>query len=134
MTPIRFVIWKAEQLRQVSAQLLSLAVSNDHRLEVYIRPATREKTHDQRKLWHAVLNDMALETGYTPAQIKAIVKAEYYGPDKFKMPDGSTFEAIQSSEDEDRAGYSRLIDFTYQFCADHEINIADRRTIGGGNE
>lgn len=130
MTPLRFIATSSDRLRQIAAQLVALPVSQERRLEVIIREPVREKTHDQRKLWHAVLSDIALDTGYTPAQVKALIKADYYGKDRITLRDGSTFDIVQSSEDEDRAGYSRLIDFTYQFCAEHGINIPERRAQG----
>ena len=111
----------------ITAELLRLQVDETHPLEIIVREPRKEKSHDQRKLWHAVLSDLALEVGHTPAEMKHIVKSEYYGTDIITLPRGQRFEVVKSSEEEDRAGYSRLIDFTYQFAAQNGINIQDRR-------
>jgi hypothetical protein len=127
MAPLRFIVDSAVRLRQVFAQLAELPVSRERPLEIVIRSPRKDKTHDQRKLWHAVLADIALDTGYTPAQIKTLIKEDYYGRDRLTLANGRTFEVLPSSEDEDRSGYSRLIDFTYDFCAQNDISIPERR-------
>ena len=108
-----------------------MPVSAEHPLELIVRSPRKEKSSDQRGLWHATMDDMAKEMGHTPAEMKAVIKSEYYGIDRVKLPNGRVVEVIQSSESEDRAGYSRLIDFTIRFAAENGIVLQDRRTTQG---
>ena len=96
-----------------------------------MRDPRREKSGGQRALWHAVLGDMAVEMGHSPAEMKQVVKREFYGVDRITLPSGHVVEIVQSSEDEDRDGYGRLIDFTIRFAAENGIVITDRRKPGG---
>lgn len=123
-----FIVNAPERLRALLASLMTMPVSAEHPLEIVVRTPRKEKSHDQRGLWHATLDDMAKEMGHTPGEMKQVVKAEYYGTDKIKLPNGRVVEVIQSSEAEDRAGYSRLIDFTIRFAAENGIVLQDRRT------
>ena len=126
MTPRYFIADSPARLRSVAAVVVGLSASKELPLEIVVREPRREKSHDQRKLWHAMLAEIALDLGYTPGQVKQLIKSEYYGVERVRLPDGATYEIIQSSEDEDRAGYSRLIEFTMQFCAEHGVNIQER--------
>ncbi len=47
---------------------------SDKIMMVTIEPYQHEKTHQQRKGWHWLLNIMAKETGYTLLEMKNIVK------------------------------------------------------------
>lgn len=111
----------------MAREIAALQASAERPVEIVVRAPSKEKSHDQRKLWHAMLAEIAVGTGYTPSQVKNLLKSEYYGVDRVRLPDGSSFDVVASSEDEDRRGYSRLIDFTIQFCAEHGVNVSDRR-------
>lgn len=125
--PIYFLLDSPERVRMVADTIKQLKVSQEHPLQVVVREPRKEKSNDQRGLWHATMDDMAKEMGHTPAEVKQIVKAEYYGTDRITLPNGRVVEVIQSSESEDRAGYSRLIDFTLRFAAENGIMLQDRR-------
>lgn len=127
MEPRRFVVNAPDRLRALLASLMALPVSVERPLEFIVREPRREKSHEQRKLWHAMLDDMGRSMGHTPGEMKQIVKAEYYGVERIKLPNGHVVEVIQSSEEEDRAGYSRLVDFTTRFAAENGITLQDQR-------
>lgn len=104
-----------------------MPVSEKSPWEVIVRPPKREKSRDQRALWHAIIGEMAAHMGHTPAEVKFIIKSEYYGTTVVTLPGGQKYAVVQSSEDEDRQGYTRLIDYTMQFAAENGIPIQDRR-------
>jgi hypothetical protein len=116
-------------MRLALQAIAAMPVSDEHPLEVVVREPRREKSQEQRGLWHAILGDIAQEMGHTPGEMKQIVKAEYYGTDWVTLPSGHRYEVIQSSEDADRGEYSRLIDFTMRFAAENGIVIPDRRKL-----
>ena len=127
MTPRHFIADSPARLRRIAQEIVALNATAEHPVEVIVRAPRKEKTGDQRRLWHAMLAEVSVGTGYTPGQVKNLIKSEYYGVERVRLPDGSSFDVIASSEEEDRAGYSRLINFTIQFCAEHGVNINDRR-------
>ena len=127
MTPRHFIADSPERLRRIVQEIVALQVSAEHPVEVVVRAPRKEKTTAQRGLWHAIIGDIAEATGYTPGHVKNLLKAEFYGLDRVRLPDGYVFDVLASSEAEDRGGYSKLIDWTYQFCAEHGVNINDRR-------
>lgn len=110
-----------EKLMRVLSQLANLMVMPDDDLELTIGPRRKAKTHLQRKTWHALLTDFGRELGYTMPQMKAVVKQILLGTEWVRLPDGTSHEITQSSEDEDRYGYARLIDDT--------IRIADEQGV-----
>lgn len=114
------------RLQKVAEAIMCLDVSETHPAEIIIRPARREKTHDQRKLFHAICGDIGLEMGHTPGKVKMMVKQDYYGFEKIRVG-RRVYKYVQSSEESDREEYSRLIDYAYQWAAEREILIQDRR-------
>lgn len=107
---------------------MRLNPTQENPVEVSVRSPRKEKTHNQRKLWHAVLDEFGKELGYTRPQMKIVVKRLYYGSEWVTLPDGTKHEVIEESENEDRAGYGRLIDFTLQLAAEQNVPIRDPRT------
>jgi len=88
------------------------------------RPFLLNKTHEQRKKFHAICRDAGLALGLTPGQVKAAVKQDYFGIDEFKVRD-KWYRMVKSSEDTDRIEYSSLIDAAYQWAAENGIAIPD---------
>lgn len=123
-----FLANSPERLRRVLAELSRLPASPARPLEVVVRQVRPRKTAEQRGLWHALLREMAAATGYTPGQMKEVVKREYYGPERIRFPDGGERETTPSSEEEDREGYSRLIEFTIAFAHEHGVDVTDPST------
>jgi len=124
--PRRYYVDSRARLRKVMDEISHLDVGPERVAEIIVRAMRREKTHDQRALFHAICGDIGLEIGLTIGQVKRAVKVEFYGEDEFKIGD-RTYREIQSSEDSDRAEYSRLIDFTMQWASENGILIQDRR-------
>ena len=123
----RFWVREKAQLREIALVLAHLDVSDSSVAEIIIRPAKKEKTGSQRGYWHVVLDELARALGHTPREMKEIVKQEYYGTTTVTLPGGQKYEILPSSEDEDREGYGRLIDYTLQMAAEQGVHIADPR-------
>ena len=97
-----------------------------HPVEVIVRDPKKEKTPEQRALFHAIVGDIAKTTGETPAAIKLRIKGEFYGVE-VTTTDGVVAMLVPESEDSDREEYSRLINFSYQWAARRGISLVDRR-------
>lgn len=126
----RYWVQSREHLRQIAAEVARLDVAPGRVAEIIIRPAKKEKTADQRGLFHALLAEVALHLGLTPREAKEWFKSDYYGEDvRTVTVHGQTFsvKTVQSTEDEDRAGYGRLIDYLHQWAAEKEIVLTERR-------
>ena len=115
-----------EKLMRVLSMLSNLLVTPEDDLELSIGPRRKEKSHQQRKKWHAMLEDMARQLGYTKPQMKEVVKSELMGSEWITLPSGRKYEVIPSSEDEDRFGYSELIEGTYRVAAENGIVLSER--------
>jgi len=122
----RFWVDSYPHLRRVAEELGKLAFGTGDVIEIVVRPAWRDKTPDQRKLFHAICTDIGLEVGLTPGQVKAAIKEDFYGTDEFFVGNRK-YRGVQSSEESDREEYSRLIDFAYQWAAEREVLIRDWR-------
>ena len=114
------------KLMQVLSLLGNFMVKEEDDYELEIRPRRKEKTHQQRKLFHGLCLDAGKDLGYTPGQIKALVKEDYYGRDKITTPSGKTYEIVQSSEESDRIDYSALIEHLYRWSAENGILLPER--------
>ena len=101
--------------------LSKLMIAEQDDLELEIRQRKKEKTHEQRKLWHAELTEFGRELGYTMLQIKEVVKREFFGSTLITMPNGKMHEVIPSSEEADRYNYSELIEFTRRLAAENGV-------------
>jgi len=123
----RWRIDSRERLRAVLNAIASMLIDPRHPLELILRTERVEKTHEQRKLFHAVCADIAPLMGLTPGGVKLKVKAKFYGVD-IKGEDGVYYALVPSSEESDREEYSRLIDSAYQWAAEGGHFIPDRRT------
>lgn len=123
----RWRIDSPEKWSRILSALLSMAVDfRRHPVTLIVREEIREKTPEQRALWHAVIGDLAPKMGLTPAQTKLRVKAAFWGVEV--QGEGDFYYAlVPSSEDADREEYSRLIEFTYQYAAEAGIVLVDRR-------
>ena len=86
------------------------------------QPITFDKTHEQRKKFHAICREVGNSLGLTPGQVKAAIKQEHFGIDEFKMGD-RWYRMVRSSEDTDRIEYSELIEAAYRWGAENGIAI-----------
>ena len=93
----------------------------DHICQVTIEDYKHDKTEAQRGFWHMLIGIMAKELGYTPLEMKNILKVKIMGTEIVKDLDGNDLEQIPSSEAEKRHGYSLLIDGTIE--TGHELGM-----------
>lgn len=122
----RWRIDSKRRLQAVAGLIAHTLVSEAAPLELILRTERKEKSHEQRKLFHAVCADIAPLVGLTPGGTKLKIKASFYGVD-IKGEDGVYYALVPSSEDSDREEYSRLIDHAYQWAAEAGYEIPDRR-------
>ena len=78
----------------------------------------KPKTHDQRKKFHVLCERIALHIGMTMRQVKEAIKEDYFGVDVYEIG-GRKYTRVTSSEEPSKEGYSALIEFTYQWAAEH---------------
>lgn len=115
-----------EKLMRVLSILSSFLVSQKDDLEIEVRTRRKEKTHTQRKTWHALLTEWGKEIGYTMPEMKCVAKRELMGTHWVKV-NGKDYEIFPSSEDEDLFGYSALIDGTLRLAAEGGVLLDIRR-------
>lgn len=125
--PRLFYVGNAQsRMQQVARVLNVLTLDEQDDIEIEIRQRRKEKTHLQRKTWHTLLRDWGREIGYTTNEMKNVVKRELMGTKVIKVG-GKDYEIFPSSEDEDRYGYSELIDGTLRLAAESGILLEIRR-------
>jgi hypothetical protein len=123
----RWRIDSAEKLRGVLDALRVFSVDFQiHPMTLELRTEREEKSDAQRKLWHAVIGDLAVAMHMTPAACKLRIKAGFWGVE-VKGEGDFYYALVPSSEEAEREEYSRLIDYTYQYAAENGIIIQDRR-------
>lgn len=117
-----------ELLHRVLSVLSSLLITDKDDIEIEVRQRRKEKTHTQRKTWHALLTQWGKELGYTMPEMKNVAKRELIGTHWIKV-NGKDYEIFPSSEDEDKYGYIELIDGTLRLAAEMGVllEIKDRR-------
>lgn len=106
-----------EKLMRVLSALSSFLITEKDDIELEVRPRRREKTHQQRKAWHAMLSEWGKALGYTTPEMKCVAKRELMGTHWIDVK-GKKYEIFPSSEDEDRFGYSELIEGTLRLAAE----------------
>ena len=116
-------------LMRVLSMLGGLLVKPTDDLELELRPRRKEKSHQQRKYLHKICTDIGKQLGYTMGQVKAMVKEEHFGADTIQTPSGRVYHVIQSSEDEDRGGYSALIETALRWGAENGAPVDDPRPV-----
>ena len=123
----RWRIDSAEKWRTILRALIDMGMDlKRHPVELIVREERVEKTHEQRKLFHAVCSDLAPHFALSPGGMKLKVKASFYGVE-IRDEDGVYYAVVPSSEDSDREEYSRLIDHAYQMGAEQGVVVQDRR-------
>lgn len=112
---------------EVLSMLSNMLIRQEDDLQLTVGPVRKEKTHTQRKLFHALCAEAGKGLGYTKGQVKAMVKIEHYGTDTMTTPSKKTYEVVQSSEDSDREDYSALIETLLRWAAENGVPL-DVRT------
>lgn len=51
-------------------------------------------------------------------QVKEAIKEDYFGVDEYEI-NGKQYTRVTSSEEPSKAGYTALIEFTYQWAAEN---------------
>lgn len=118
----RFILSSNSIRQRVGIWLQSLVLDPANPLEVVIRDAEPEKTHEQRKLFHAICRDIARELGETPAHVKQAIKVDYFGVETFEVG-GKWYAMVQSSEEPGKREYSELIEFALRWGAEHGVMV-----------
>lgn len=106
---------------------------DEHPVILSVYEEDKEKTGDQRRGFHFLCGLFGNEIGLTPGQAKDLVKREFYGTEVVTIK-GKRYEVVQSSEESDRAEYSKLIDFLYVFASEQGCVLPDLRpkTVANG--
>lgn len=112
-----------KRLLEVLSMLANLLVKPDDDLQLAVGPARKEKSHAQRKLFHALCKEAGDHLGYTKGQVKEIVKQEHFGTDTVTDRKGRRYEVVQSSEEADRADYSDLIETLLRWAAENGVAL-----------
>lgn len=87
-----------------------------------VRVGPPNKSNEQRGLFHALCEEIGKALGNTPAEIKTAVKQYHYGIDEKKI--GKDWcRILRSTEDDDRAQYTALIEAAYRWASENGIAI-----------
>ena len=113
-----------KRLLEVLSMLANLLVKDDDDLQLTIGTARKEKTHNQRKVFHALCTEAGRALGYTPGQVKEIVKREHFGTEDITDRQGRVYrDVVQSSEEADREEYSDLIETLLRWAAENGVPL-----------
>ena len=91
---------------------------------VIIEEYVPEKTSQQRKGFHYLVGVFAKELGYSPDEMKQVVKAECFGIEMVEVA-GRVVEVIKPSEEADKVQYADLISTCYRLAAECGIVLPD---------
>lgn len=83
---------------------------------------SQDKSHEQRKKFHAICRDIGNQIGLSTGNVKAAIKQEQFGIDEFKFGD-KWYRTVKSSEDTDMVEYSELIEAAYRWAAENGIAL-----------
>lgn len=123
----KYVI-NSPQVRSNAARAVSEIKGADN-LEVIIQPHRDDKTAEQRGWFHVLCKILGEETGYTKGEVKELVKKAILGTKIIKIGEHEK-EVTESSEDQDKIGYSELIDGIYRLGAEAGIALPNPRYRG----
>ena len=112
------VILRGELQRKRAIDLITVLDLNHTTYQVEIGEYEEDKTKSQRNYWHTLIGQLAGELGYSKGEMKEVLKLTILGPKTITLLSGEEKEVPPSSEDERKAGYSRLIDETIRIAAE----------------
>lgn len=115
-----------QKLMRILSTLSALLVTEQDDLEIELRTRRKEKSHQQRKLFHGLCTEAGKELGLTKAAVKEIVKEEHFGRDRFIAPNGKVYDILPSSEESDRYDYSALIETLLRWAAENGVPLDTR--------
>lgn len=122
---IRKFIIKTPEIRANAVNAVKHIRGEDN-LEVIIRPHKDDQTAEQRGFFHVLVGLIAGELGYSPGDMKQVIKAECWGTHPVTVR-GITVEVIKSSAKADKDEYSRLIETAYRVAAECGIELPNPR-------
>ena len=107
-----------KRLAQILAFLPKLFISPEDDIEIEIRQRRKEKTPAQRGKWHCLCREFGRHIGLSLEECKDMIKQIVLGTKTITRKNGDELEIVQSSEREDRIGYSELIEHTFRIAAE----------------
>lgn len=128
----RWLIYSRESWLRVLGALREFGIDfESNPMELIVRETFDPPSDAQRRLFHAVCEDVGVVLGYWPGEFKEVVRSKYFGdPDEVEdllatlrgVPTGRF-----STEDLSHEYYGRLIECAYAIAADLGIVVPDRR-------
>jgi hypothetical protein len=91
-------------------------------MEVIVQKHKHDKTAEQRGWFHMLCKLLGDEAGYTLGEVKELVKKELLGTKQITIG-GVVKEVTESSEGQNRHGYSELIEGIYRIGAEAGIQL-----------
>ena len=91
--------------------------------QVTVEEYDPDKTDSQRAMFHVWINEWARETGYTPKEMKLIVKDACLGYEEVKKKDGTVIRSLISTESLSKKGYNELIERAFAWAADNGLPV-----------
>lgn len=98
----------------------------DKKYRITVEDYKEDKTAEQRAFFHVLCKIFGDETGYTPAEIKALCKVELMGTTLVNLA-GREVEVVQSSEKLKKMEYSELIETCYRLAAEAGVILPNAR-------
>ncbi len=115
----KFII-KTSEIKKNCLQAVYSIKQKDGVYQVTIEKYIEDKSAEQRGWWHMMVGIMAKELGYTPAEMKSVLKNEILGQQEIEYR-GKTIVREASSEELKKYGYSELVEHTYRIAAESGI-------------
>lgn len=114
---MKFILRKGRR-SAVLGRALSYIDSNDDRdLLLEIKEAKPRRSLPQNDLFHALCSELAEATGYTPLEIKNLVKSELHEFEVIETPFGKV-KRFRSSADWNKVQMGAAIETLYRYGAD----------------
>lgn len=96
----------------------------DEGLEIVIRKERKDQKDDQREGFHVLLKLFAEELGYSPDELKEVLKIKALGVE-VKTVLGEEVHILKSTTKYTREDYSKLIETTYRTAAELGIVLPE---------
>ena len=101
-----------KEIKQNAINHVKSIMKEDGLYDVKISKHVEDKSTEQRNFLHMLIGIMAKELGYTPAEMKSVLKREIIGCDEVEYK-GKTVEIEPSTEALKKYGYSEFIESVY---------------------
>ena len=114
-------ILRNPDIQQMALSAVSQApVSDETPIEVIVRPYKSKRSLEQNALWHTMVGELAQKMGYTPIEMKGILKYAlgYYHEIQGKQRKIMIFDETSKMSVEQ---LTTLIDQTYQWASEKGV-------------